>query len=324
MPLPWLDPIWQRLVAYKMTQRMPTGLMLCGLPGIGKATLAKQYAQFVLCHQSTHQACGQCRSCTLFNAGNHPDFIELHPEEDSSTIKIDQIRELVATVAQTSALGTYQVVTIIKAEDMNRSAANALLKTLEEPHGAVLLLLVSEQPHAVPATIRSRCQILTVPMPSKSAAITWLKSALPNEQHPEVLLGLADYLPMKALQYAQSSHVQLRDELLTILPQIRSGQVDPIKIANDYVKQTKEILELLLTLTQDMIRLQFCFNDNLNHHDKLVQLSLISSSFSVAQLYQYLDVLLEAVQSFKLRNNVNTQLLMEKIFIHWRYPNYVS
>lgn len=281
--------LWQRLVAYKVNQRLPSGLMLCGLPSVDKKTLAKQFAQLILCSQSNKQACGQCRSCILFAAGNHPDFIEVHPEEDSSVIKIDQIRALTETLAQTSALGNYQVATVIKAEDMNRAAANALLKTLEEPHGAVTLILVSEQPSAVPATIRSRCQLLTLSEPTS----------------------------------LNNLDTQLTENLLSVLIQVQQSYIDPVNAASDFAKEPLEVLQLLLTIIHDLILLRFGVHANLQHGDKVNKL-LQSNTWSLTQLYQYLDILLEAIQACKAKNNVNVQLLLEKIFIHWRYPHYVS
>jgi DNA polymerase-3 subunit delta' len=315
MVFPWLETFWQHLVSYKIKQRIPSGLMLSGLPGIGKTSFALSYAQYILCQQSTEQCCGQCRSCILFKAGNHPDFSLIEPTEVGGIIKIDQIRNLVEDVAQTSNLSDYQVVIINKAEDLNRSAANALLKNLEEPSGRVLFLLLSEQPQTVTATIRSRCQILQFPHPTKSQALAYLKEQYPEQKNCERLLTMANNLPLKAMDFVQLS--DLRDNLLVLLERMSRGELEPVSLTKDYFSQTKEVIELLITLVIDMIRIQFSSQDNLNHADKISELQRLNKSKTLVQLYQFLSELFDALRMLRNKNNLNLQLLLENIFIGW-------
>jgi DNA polymerase-3 subunit delta' len=322
---PWLNPLWQNLVSYKAQWRIPSGLLVSGSPGIGKKSLAKEYAKFILCQDTQgDQSCGYCRSCVLFQAGTHPDLLWLQPEETTSTIKIDQVRDLAEKLGQTSNLGGYQVAVISYAENMNRSASNALLKTLEEPQGKVVLLLLSHQPGALAATIRSRCQHFKIPLPNPTLARQWLAAQLSPEQDVSIYLEAADYLPMKALMMANQGHLQLRDALLRALEQVRQGVIDPIKAAAECLASPKESLEYLMTLVMDMIRVKFCVKDYFNHRDKLTQLAACSQSVSLQKLYEFLDVILESNRVLAQPNNVNTQLVMEQIFIKWRYGNDVS
>jgi DNA polymerase III subunit delta' len=299
-------------------------MMLCGLPGIGKTIFAQQYAKFILCQQIAEAPCNSCRSCLLFQAGNHPDYIQLQPEEESRIIKVEQIRDLINRLSQTSGLGGYQVAVISKAEDLNHSAANALLKTLEEPQGQVLILLLSDRPTAVPATIRSRCQQIKLATPSKQDSKEWLAQHLTPGADVNIFLGIADYLPLKALYYSQANQLTLCSFLITSLQQIKADIIDPTKVATECLTEPKEILNLLLILVMDMIRIKFSAKGYLNHHDKLRELTQICDSLSLKRLFNFLDDIFEAIDALSRRNNVNLQLLMEKIFINWRYNNDVS
>lgn len=291
--LPWLIPTWQQLVTYKTNNCIPSGMLFCGLQG-DKFTLAKHYAQFVLCKNSTTEACGNCRSCVLFNAGNHPDFVIVQPEEKSTTIKIEQIRKLVHFLGQTSLLEGYQVVIITPSEAMNKAAANGLLKTLEEPRGQVLMMLLTHQITAVPATIRSRCHCIRLP------------------HSPET--------------QAENDKLQLRDGLISQLQQISSGTTDPVKVAEESSSYSlQEIFSLLSTLVMDMIRIKSqALTSQLNHIDKLSILSQLCISKTLESLFRYLDAIFDAVKLITSGNNINSQLLLEKLFINWCYCNDIS
>lgn len=311
----WFEDFWQTLIAYKIKQRIPSGLMLCGLPGIGKTGLTQHYAQYILCQHNNTQPCQHCRSCQLYKAGTHPDLKILQPEEPGGTIKIGQVRELVEQLVHTPNLSEYQVAIINKAEDLNRSAANALLKNLEEPHGQVLLLLISEQPQAVPATIRSRCQMLKLPVPSKAQAMDYVTAQLPDAQKAQALLAMTDYLPLKALEY--SAHVELRDSLIVALEQVQQKIADPTITASQYLSQPITTIEILITLIVDMIRIHFSSTENLNHCDKAKQLTQVAKIKTLPQLCKFQEILIDALRALKNKNNANLQLLMEKIFIRW-------
>ena len=129
----------------------------------------------MLCNQVDNGiACGQCSGCITLQAGSHPDFLSLQPEEKSKFIKVDQIRSLCESMAKTSQQGGWKVAVIFPAETMNIAASNALLKSLEEPEPNTLIILVSSRLSTIPMTIRSRCQIQSSAIPSTDIAQQWL------------------------------------------------------------------------------------------------------------------------------------------------------
>lgn len=184
---PWLEVTRQQLVSRHRSGQLAHAFLLAGPKGLGKFELARQVVAAMLCLGSSNGACGTCRSCQLLASGAHPDFrliqIEVNPKTDKlrTEVVIEQIRDLSASMQLTNSISTRKVALIYPAEAMNRHAANALLKTLEEPPGDAVLLLVSHDPSRLPATIRSRCQVFHVRLPDTASAMDWLSSSLDVE-----------------------------------------------------------------------------------------------------------------------------------------------
>jgi DNA polymerase III subunit delta' len=175
---PWQDNLWQQMAGRAQHAH---AYLLHGPAGIGKRALAERLMASLLCKQPVGlEACGVCKSCSLLAAGSHPDNYILEPEEADKAIKVDQVRELVSFVVQTAQLGGRKVVLVEPVEAMNINAANALLKSLEEPSGNTILLLVSHQSSRLLPTIRSRCVQQACPLPSEALSLEWLASALPD------------------------------------------------------------------------------------------------------------------------------------------------
>jgi DNA polymerase-3 subunit delta' len=212
----WQETVWNRLA--EMRGRLPHALLFHGRPGIGKLHLAEVLAQSLLCENQSKSglACGACAACTWFAAGNHPDYRLIQPEilspahEDaeaeeageegkkkpSKQIKIEQIRALSDFLNVGSHRNGYRVVLIYPAESMNPGAANALLKSLEEPSAGVIFLLVSHQPRKLLATVRSRCHALALTLPPRSMSLRWLRER--ESKATEAMLAFAGDAPLEA------------------------------------------------------------------------------------------------------------------------------
>lgn len=179
---PWHAPLlhdFQQAVALK---RLPHALLLHGLSGTGKAAFAHSMAQALLCEQPIDAlACQQCRSCHLCSVGYHPDCYVLQPEEIGKVIKIDAVREALAWLALSPQQNRAKVLLITPLEQLNNASANALLKSLEEPTANTTLILVAEQPALVLATLRSRCQLWPMPLPTVLESRAWLATQGLNE-----------------------------------------------------------------------------------------------------------------------------------------------
>lgn len=172
---PWLRAPWESLIRRGRDGRLPTGLLLHGAPGVGKALLSQALVQALLCQRATgaEAACGECNACRSFVGGVHPEVLGLEPEEAGKEILIAAAREATDFLSL-SGSGNLRCVLIRPADAMNTNAANALLKTLEEPPPGAMLILEAAQPARLPATIRSRCQIVEIPTPGATDATQWL------------------------------------------------------------------------------------------------------------------------------------------------------
>lgn len=221
---PWNRPLWDRLTRDR--ERLPHALLLHGMAGVGKRQMALSLAEWLLCeHPLGGSACGRCRSCNWLAQGGHPDLFIVEPRTDDTEadkakrsrrlIAVDDVREATQMLALSSHQGGWRVVLIVPAEAMNPAAANALLKTLEEPPPRVMLILVSHQPRRLLPTVLSRCQKLAVPRPDRQVALAWLaEHPLPDA---EGLLLEAGGAPLRALDYADAERMAQRERLLKAL-----------------------------------------------------------------------------------------------------------
>jgi DNA polymerase-3 subunit delta' len=206
-PLPWQTEAWSRLQQQLSDGQLPHALLITGPQYTGKSRLALALARLLLCARpAAGLNCGTCHPCELSASGNHGDFRRLEPEGKSRLIKIDQIRSLVEFAVKTAGFGLCKLVLISPAENMNTSAANALLKVLEEPPANTYLILVSHRLHGLPATVRSRCQLLRLSVPPQDQSLSWLDQTTGNHGESRKLLEMARGKPLLAAQlYADGS-----------------------------------------------------------------------------------------------------------------------
>ncbi len=230
---PWNENLFKQLIADR--EQLPHALLLHGPAGIGKRDLALSLAQWILCDiPDAEGPCGVCDACNWFQQGNHPDYRFVEPREEetdesgkvikkaSKEIKVEQIREIGDFLTLSAHRGGWRVAVIHPAEFMNAAAANALLKTLEEPPPRVLLVLVTHQPGRLLPTVRSRCRKIAVGMPNPRLAVGWLQLA--GVAQAEIILAEAGGAPLKAVAYADAEHAERRDEFLDLLA--RPSQLD--------------------------------------------------------------------------------------------------
>jgi DNA polymerase-3 subunit delta' len=219
---PWLADHWSFFLRRFQQRRLAHAMMLEGPAGCAKNALARAMVASLLCTESETQACGQCRSCKLLKGGAHPDYFEIQPQEEGKAIKVDQVRALIASLDLTASISHRKVAYIHPADAMNTSSANALLKSLEEPHGDTVLILVSDNPGSLPVTIRSRCQSIAVSQPDNKVVLDWLKqNSSSSNDDLTAAMQAAGQSPLRALQYLDSSELeafaQVREGLTTLL-----------------------------------------------------------------------------------------------------------
>jgi DNA polymerase-3 subunit delta' len=232
--LPWHEDAWSRLQARRERGALPHALLLAGPAGLGKRDFLAAFVKGLLCQRPVQgTACGSCRACQLMDAGTHPDRVALSfgLRKDGVTrseIVVDQVRDLSQRLSMASQFGGWQVVTIDPADAMNAAAANALLKTLEEPTPSTLLVLVADEPARLPATIRSRCQRIDFLVPSRGIALDWLRAQ--GVADAAAALDAAGGNPGMARAWAANGALKQRGEVRHDLKALAAGRGDAMEV----------------------------------------------------------------------------------------------
>lgn len=346
-PCPWQQTAWSAL-QQRAADRLPHALLLSGEAGIGKRLFADAFAAWLLCTVPVNgQACGRCKSCLLVMAGTHPDLFVVVPEalrEDagaadgegsgkkkkpSAEIRVDDVRALIAFVAQTAQFGGRRVVVIDPASAMNTNAANALLKTLEEPGSGVVLLLVCEQPAALPATIRSRCQLLPLPVPAREQAESWLAERIGDTRRAAAWLAAVG-TPTRALVLLDDDGwVEQRRKLATLLVEVLTGETSAVRFAEAAAKATRIadagaaateplLLDWLPSFLADAVRLaEGAPLERLRNADLAKDLRRLVEARTSQPLFLLGDDVARLRQQLDAGSGLNRQLLWEEVMLRW-------
>ncbi|WP_421862969.1 DNA polymerase III subunit delta' [Motiliproteus sp.] len=320
LPLPWQKEVWGRLLDQHQQNRLPHALLFCASAGMGKEQLAIALGQYLLCQQPVEgNACGHCKSCLLSRQGTHPDLVRIGPEDVGKPIKVDQIRALVETITRSAQQGGYRVVVLGPAEDMNVNAANALLKVLEEPGDRTLFALYSHRPGRVMATIRSRCQSLSLTTPQIDSTCDWLRQQPGFEGDPQEQLRLAGGAPLAALAQAREGQAELRKTLYQTLKLIAMQQLGPTQGSEQLAKlPLGALLEWWTALVQDILR--YRLTDNAEGINTLTAQKLViglSRRVNEQQMFEFADRIQQYRVNLMSRNNPNERLLLEDLLIRW-------
>jgi DNA polymerase III subunit delta' len=235
---PWLAEHWKSLSERLRRNELPHAILLSGAHGLGKRALADALAAAALCESRTDDgsACQHCRSCLLIAAGSHPDRVRISFElrddgKPRTEIVIEQIRTLSQRLSLSSQFGGLQIVIVDPADRMNASAANALLKTLEEPSASTVIILVSDQPSRLPATIRSRCQRVQINIPPHEQALAWMLGQGIQSEDAELALAAMLDNPGRALEALADQTLKLRNECSRDLLDLKNGRGSALGIA---------------------------------------------------------------------------------------------
>jgi len=296
--------------------RLAHAYLFEGAEGIGKRLMALALVRAVFCQNST--GCGECASCRKIDHNNHPDLHIFAP--DGQYIKIDQIRELQRELSFRPLEARKKVCLIDQAEKMNPSAANALLKTLEEPSDNTLIILLSSRPDSMLSTVRSRCQKLPfarLPQQKIEEALQDHRNLEPGDAH--VLAALAEGSFLRALGRDQEFYLDRRREIIKSITGLSQASILPLLELAKAMAAEKELIPDMLEVLQSFYRDLLVFQqgypeESLVNIDLMEKIRRISGHEDTASLLRKL----EAIQSGRknLDRNVNTQLNLEVLLLH--------
>jgi DNA polymerase III subunit delta' len=246
---PWQESEYNKLVGSFSAGKLGHAQLITGPAKLGKHELAERLAKRLLCLESGGglPACGHCLSCQRFEAGTHGDFKSITLAINDKTgklrteITIDQIRAFNDWLSLTAQLGGGQVAIIRNAHELNRNAANALLKTLEEPLKNRYVLLVTDKPYRLPVTIHSRCQRVTLNIPDTETGLQWLIEQGVSQEVASQALALADGSPGKAMELLDGGglalHAKVREQLVACMKgQIGGSELAKLWLADNQIE----------------------------------------------------------------------------------------
>ena len=311
------------------TGRVHHAYLFAGLRGVGKYTTALAFAAIVNCEERDTETfrdmCGTCRSCRKIDQGIHPDIVTVAPEGNSSRIKIEQIRDIQESATKQPHEARYRIVLIDGAHAMTTEAANALLKTLEEPSTRMRLVLVTDQAHRLLETIISRCQELRFSGLETTDVLAVLRSELessddiddvPSDDVLELAASYGEGSVGRSVEIVASGMLAQRRELIESILDLPANRTAPlIDLAEDLGRGNDDLddqLDVLKLFFRDLMLFKSTGQtDRLVNRDLQDLVEKHADAFSVTELTDTLDELLEAQQL--IDRQVNPQFVLEDL-----------
>lgn len=249
---PWLIAHYQQLSRRAKQNKLHHALLLTGLPGIGKQYFAEQLAAYLFCHnKQTMEPCGHCQGCKLTQAGSHPDY---HKLQSDKQIGVDAMRSSINILSAKAQMSAAKVLIIYAADSMTESAANALLKTLEEPTRDTYLILLTAYSERLLPTILSRCEKVQLLPPDSSACLAWLKQQGQTAVTAD-FVRLYSYAPLRILADLTDNEGLDFADFNQQLQGLQQGSVNPVQLAKDWEQHSEQVVTWLQHWCKEQSRL---------------------------------------------------------------------
>ncbi len=299
---------------------VPHAILFSGPESVGKLTLARTVAAALLCGDPDgRRPCGVCLACRKLASGNHPDFLSVEPEDKGGSLKVEQIRDLERFLALTPREGACKIVLIQSFEKATIGAANALLKTLEEPPPYAHLLLLAEDAELLLPTIVSRSrQIHLRPLSTQSVA----QALVERWQVPDAVAARLARISGGRIGWAVSAvtdptHRETMEQALALLLEILRQDL-PARFETAYALSQKgagleENLAYWITAWRDVLLIQSGTATPIVHQEHDEALRQLAHSLDLKMTLHMLEELEKA--QVALRRNANTQLLIENLLL---------
>ncbi len=293
-PYPWQREQWERLWRAGSDGRLAHALLLVAPEGTGLRAFAEHWSRSRLCRNAgAGGPCGRCPDCEQIEAGTHPDFVRVLPEEAGKAIGVDAVRAMIERLGLTAG-ERGKIALVDPADALTLQAANSLLKTLEEPPGGSVIVLLSTRPSRLPATVRSRCRRIAFGLPPRDTALAWLREQ--GVETPETWLARAAGAPLTARALARDADDE-EPVVEALLQTLERGVVAPELAARLSDRPLAASVPLLATVITDLIRIRVAGDvaRDLHHPAQRERLERVAARLDALALFHYLDELNRAV-----------------------------
>lgn len=321
-PWPWQHDAYRQLSQRLEQQQFPHALMLLGPAGVGKRQLAVALASLLLCEAPVASdrgqvACGDCKQCRLLAGEGHLDARRLLPTDQSRYIRIHQVRALGTFVMESPQVARRKVVVLERADQLHLNAANALLKTLEEPPADTFLLVLQREGQPVLPTIRSRCQVQRVEAPPTEQARTWLAGQRTEDGAAlDQALRWAGGAPIEARRLLEENRPGQRAECLKALQQALKSEMTVADAVKPFLAMPlTEALDLLQGWALDLARAG-ADSASIVDAEAAPMLRFLAGKRHPSELQAVNDAVMEVRRG--LDYNVNAELALIGLLEQWR------
>lgn len=302
---PWQEQTFNALMQQYYASSLHHGLLVKSTQGMGIEHFSVNLAKSMLCQdRSSPSFCGQCKSCHLLAGQVHPDFHEVY--SDKPTIGVDLVRQLIDKIQKTSQLGGSKVIVINQIENMTEAASNAFLKTLEEPTPETFIIMSTVKPDGLLATIKSRCEQITLPIPSYEQSCQFISERGVTVPSKEVLDAYANS-PLRYIESLENgalTYAEFSEDLQLLM----NNSVDIAEFTANYGGHEGAVFDWLYhTITNVTAQAQSSRAED----------NSIDSAELIA-LYDWIDKTLIPAKQKLLHQGINKTLLMKTVLGEFR------
>lgn len=296
--------------------------LIKGPKKVGKNNLALNFIYTLFCTGvDKKKPCKKCENCLQIKKGIHPDFTHIQPEEEGKIISIKQVREAIEKINKKTFSNNYKICLIENSDLLSSGAANALLKTLEEPKGKTILVLTASQP-TLPETIISRCQVITLnPVPAQEI-YDFVQLKTKDRNQAAVISKLSLHMPGKseALLKNKNTLKKLNTVIADFIALLSANQLEKNKIQEKILKKqekNKDIITKIIiwqSVLRDLLMLQNFHKEYIFNQEYINQLEQAAKKTAPEKIISNINKL--NIIKNNIKKNINTKLALDNFLLN--------